>query len=217
MAKTFSANASDSELVTFLLLEIQWPGGTVRYCNADLDIMTTAGYYPAMSAPFASAYTWDHSHPFAIASIDSTLVDSQASDTITIANADNLFSGVLFTGAQPTGSVVKIYEALFTLANMNVHPDDVKLLLLCRVAALNLPKDDTHRDAGIALAPYYDFNARVQPATKLSLTCTDTFKDPLTCQYAGGDTSCLRTLIACTAKGNQLNYGGFPTLAAMNP
>lgn len=217
MTMTFASNAADAELVTFLLLELQWPGGTVRYCNADLDILTAAGTYPACPSSFASAYTWDHSHPFAVSGLSSQLVDSQSSDEIVIANADNLLSAVLLTGTQPTNSVVKIYEAIFNIANVTVRPDDVKLLALCRVAALNLPADDTHRDAKIQLGPYFDFNARVLPATKLSITCTDTFKDPKTCQYAGANTSCLRTLIDCTAKGNASNYGGFPTLAAIVP
>jgi hypothetical protein len=214
--KTFASNAADAEIVTFLLLEITWPGpNTTRFCNADLDILTNTGAYSAGGAP--GAHAWDHSHPFTVSSLSSQIADSQVSDEITIANADQTFSALLLTGAQPTGSIVKIYEAIFDVATRTVYPDDVKQLSLCRVSSLKLPADDTHRDAKIQLGPYYDFNARVQPAIKLSLKCTDTFKDASTCQYVGSDTTCLRTLIACTAKGNQAHYGGFPTLAAMTP
>lgn len=41
--------------------------------------------------------------------------------------------------------------------------------------------------------------------------CNYGFKDA-NCAYAGADTSCLKTLAACTAKSNQARYGGFPTM-----
>lgn len=39
--------------------------------------------------------------------------------------------------------------------------------------------------------------------------CIYPFKDPLTCQYAGADTTCDHTRAACSAKGNLQHFGGF--------
>ncbi|HNV10657.1 MAG TPA: hypothetical protein PKN27_04910 [Propionibacteriaceae bacterium] len=41
--------------------------------------------------------------------------------------------------------------------------------------------------------------------------CNYRFRDD-NCGYSGYDTTCTKTLAACTAKGNQARYGGFPTM-----
>lgn len=45
----------------------------------------------------------------------------------------------------------------------------------------------------------------------LSRSCNYRFRDAR-CGYAGADTTCLKTLAACTAKSNQARYGGIPTM-----
>ena len=40
--------------------------------------------------------------------------------------------------------------------------------------------------------------------------CEFQFPDADTCQYGGADTTCDRTLVACVAKSNESNFGGFP-------
>ncbi len=44
-----------------------------------------------------------------------------------------------------------------------------------------------------------------------SRLCNYRFKDA-NCGYAGADTTCTKTLAACTAKSNEGRYGGFPTM-----
>jgi hypothetical protein len=77
--------------------------------------------------------------------------------------------------------------------------------------------------AGVVTAVKYDgASAELTCATRASLTagmvgrvqsrlCTYTFKGAR-CAYAGATTSCDHTLATCTTLGNQVRFGGWPTL-----
>lgn len=53
------------------------------------------------------------------------------------------------------------------------------------------------------------------PRRKHGSRCWWTFKDPATCKYAGGLSSCDKTWGQCTTRGNTANYGGFRWLPAL--
>jgi len=120
--------------------------------------------------------------------------------------------------------VVKVYEALFDPTSITTNkPADVKLRLLRRVAALELKADSRRREATITLDPYIGLASLVMARRHLGPKCTFTFKDMNSCRSDGTDTTCDRTLAACSivtkrsgspAGGNSSNFGGFVTIAA---
>lgn len=54
--------------------------------------------------------------------------------------------------------------------------------------------------------------AKIIPGETYSALCPLGFKDSV-CQYAGTDVLCSRTPQDCTAKGNMINFAGFPWVA----
>lgn len=46
-------------------------------------------------------------------------------------------------------------------------------------------------------------------------TCTWTFKDAVTCKYAGATTTCDKSWEECLSMGNSINFGGFRWLPSM--
>lgn len=227
MPYTFSANGASNTKVSFFLLEIAFPGGTLRLTNADIDLRTVAGTYDAGAAPGAQTWkarTAGGGRYFSVESISAGIADTAGQEKIILDNADNYFSGVLFTGANPSGSVVKVYEALFDPASITTSmPSDVKLRLLRRISTLALQADPRKREAEISLDPYVVLQSLVMGRRHLGPKCTFVYKEPASCQATGSDTECDHTLVACSmptkrsgapANGNRDNFGGFTTITS---
>lgn len=221
MSKTFAANAGDSGLASFLLLYIAFPT-PLRICNADFDIITASGAYPAGGNP--GAHTWYHNNVidptgryFSIPSMSLNSADTVGPDEIHIDNGDNYLSAILFSAGAGVGVEVQVYQALFPMPITSALPDDLKFRLLRVVETVKLVPDPTKREAVLTLAPYRDFQAMVIPRRHLSPQCTFTFKETHSCQYVGADTSCTRTKADCTSKANTAHFGGFETIAGKAP
>lgn len=230
MSFTFAVNGGSNAKVSFFLLEIAWPDGTWRLCNADIDLQTVTGTYDAGAVP--GAHVWAAranvgGRYFQVKSISAGIATSSGLESILMDNADNVVSAILFASSNPAGSVVKVYEALFDPANIGTNkPNDVKLRLLRRVSQINLKPDPQKREAEITLDPYLALPSIVMARRHLGPKCTFIYKEPNSCQATGTDTSCDRTLTACslTTKvaggatgGNRLNFGGFTMITAGTP
>lgn len=223
MSKTFASNAGDSGLASFLLLHIAFnvndgctptPHSGMRICNADFDIVTASGAYPAGGNP--GAHTWTHGRYFTCPGLSLNTSDTVGPDEIRLDNADLYMSSILIFDIT-VGVTVEVYQALFPMPITAALPDDVKMRALRVTDTLRLVSDPTKREALVTLAPYRDLQAIVIPRRHWSPQCTFTFKEPASCQYAGGDTSCTRTKNDCVAKGNSIHFGGFETIAGKAP
>jgi len=187
--------------------------GKGAYATGGSVLKPATQYWTDCDIPLtALGQTWI---PIGIIVGDLTYQDTTATGTtVVIQNADLAMSGLIYNPLQVKNVPMDIYEAwmdpsVTTASVTGGLGVDVKTLFSGIISSSVVSRQGDIAIATFQLAPPIDVNAVMLPRRLLTTTCTVLFKGPA-CQYSGGDESCLRTLVACTAKGNQTNYGGFP-------
>lgn len=64
------------------------------------------------------------------------------------------------------------------------------------------------------LDPIIDLEIKLPRRRYMQDSCYFVYKDPDTCRYSGGLTTCAKNLDDCTNHGNEENFGGFPGISA---
>lgn len=215
MTYSIAANARDQEVRTFQLIKIDFVqlNGTpapVYWTNAGFPIVTPS---PSRSDQ-APAARWIPM-PFKAGSIGSR-GESQNAASFLVGNADNSLSPIVYqVGYKPSaGDLVHVWEAWFDPSTTKAVPDDSTKLIIAAIQSMDVSRQNVEAWIRIVLCPPVIFQSKVMPPRSITSKCTLVFKGPA-CQYTGGDTTCVHTLVDCTAKGNLANFGGFPTLPAI--
>jgi len=141
-------------------------------------------------------------------------VQSQASpldvSSISFQNVDNTWSDhVLIDGVR--GSRITIYQGWFD--------DDDNFIGAMKIFDGRLDDGQIGQRAQFSIIPYATPWTTVVPGRTFTPTCQYVFKDKLTCQYAGSDASCLKTIDDCrsrTGGSNEAHFGGFIELPPQN-
>lgn len=174
---------------------------TLRWTDSDIPIA-------------ASGYLWTP-QGISLDAISAQQGTAMTNPTLTIQDADLLLASFVYNPITIRNAVVNIYEAWFDPTASTATAADVGLLFGGRVQQAAISKDDSQSPpiahATIVLQPVSSLTACILPRRLCTSKCTVIFKGPA-CGYSGPIQTCDHTLIACTALGNNVRYGGFPGL-----
>ncbi len=141
-------------------------------------------------------------------------VQSQASpldvSTISFQNLDNTWSDHVFIDGV-RGARITVYQAWFDTSNL--------FLGAMKVFDGRLDDGEISSRAKFSMIPYATPWTTVVPGRTFTPTCQYVFKDKLTCQYVGVDTTCAKTITDCrsrTGGSNEIHFGGFVELPPPN-
>lgn len=133
--------------------------------------------------------------------------------TLVIGDGADAVAGVdLATTKGLSGTLVNIYECWLDPSTFVVQATVKKFR--GKILRVNLSRSTAQLECG----PWISFDGKRVPRWMAQANCPYTFKD-LRCQYAGADTSCLKTWADCGARAggsNQVHFGGFRQMPKPN-
>lgn len=179
----------------FVKIDFPSPTNTLRYTNR------TGGFVGDIEG---SSQTWTE-YDVKVGDLAQTQQKVLDVSWIDLANLNNVWSDlILNTGIE--GRPVTIYQAWFdTDTDAKLGQFSPYYGRLDRAA---------YRDGRVRVAVTPDRSgfSQMLPARIIGPICGYIFKDTLTCQYVGAETTCDHTRAACANRSNLSHFGGFDQL-----
>lgn len=200
MGAYITAHAAD-ELQRFaLLVKIDFPT-PVYWTNHSLPIYTGAGLS-------VGAHVWSV-RGFRLPGVTSRHGEISGQATLTVGNADNVVSALVYAGGI-VGVGVHVYRAQLVAGGGTMVAQDVKCIFEGTIDTPTVASGNgSAPEVAFLLAGFSDPLARTFPTRRIEVKCDVRRLGDARCQYSGVETDCDRTLARCTALGNDVNYGGF--------
>lgn len=200
MGAYITAHAADESQRFALLVKIDFPS-PVYWTDHSLPIYTGAGLS-------VGAHTWSV-RGFQLSGVSSRHGEISGQATLTVGNADNVVSALVYAGGI-VGVGVHIYRAQLVAGGGTMVAQDVKCIFEGTIDTPTVESGDgSAPSVSLLLAGYSDPLARTLPTRRIDLKCGARRLGDALCQYVGAETDCDRTLTRCTALANSVNFAGF--------
>lgn len=181
------------------MIEMELGSGTRYFTDSDIDIVFNDG--TGNQKYLSRGLTVPNIEYSASPTVDQVSIEFD--------NVDFEFSKMVL-GEEVRGKTVKIY-----LANLNKVPQVMSRSLMF-LGIIDTIHVDRNKATINLLSHMYLWQKQI-PKRRHSSRCQWTFKDPLTCKYAGSDTVCDKSWDDCDSsnRNNTANFGGFRWLPSL--